>query len=511
LIKKFQISDDNARKLIQRKVTKGILKSSKPWKFDKGQYVYFATNKKLNKKMLLLATKKTRSPLYRILKVMMKNEGIISLFEAHKLAATPLNPNSTTKVRSLQDYLDQLTALEIAQEIKTDKGSFIVFAEKIERTPALVDKHLKDLSLNTILLSDIIRWLQKHNLISTGYVVYRKKQDTTELIEHNNLNWDAFAYTRATGFHERSEEAKKHKQTLVVIDNVMDRDYLPEDLSGFYDRIQNVRHSSRQPRKVLPIVFYRNIDHSTLVQLKSLGILNFKISTLFGNEIDKTLSDFRELQRNLELPNSVDNIKNILSSVERSGQEDNLQNIIGTMFELIIYRVLKTIYNCNIMESKEVKCKEKAKKYEYDFIIDSSDHGEMVFVEVKGKKSNQVIRKGDNKTKDTVDWFLRETFPFAKDYYKQRREEHYQFKICYITTAKFEDSALRSLEACKKMKPSHLEIYYDGERLIKLLKNYKELDHLRNIIERYYLGVSTENNVIVQGKANRLDNLIDFQ
>ncbi|WP_024832098.1 hypothetical protein [Ruminiclostridium josui] len=70
LQKQFGISADNSRKVIQRTVTKGIIRSSSPLTFGKRQYVFFGKNIKLNKETVIKITKQYRPPVYRLLSLL---------------------------------------------------------------------------------------------------------------------------------------------------------------------------------------------------------------------------------------------------------------------------------------------------------------------------------------------------------------------------------------------------------------------------------------------------------
>lgn len=114
---------------------------------------------------------------------------------------------------------------------------------------------------------------------------------------------------------------------------------------------------------------------------------------------------------------------------------------------------------------------------------------ERIIFELKGHKGSNDIKLGDQDSKNTVRWFFRRTFPFAKKYYSDAdKPNQYPLKACYITTARFSDEALETLNKLNEsnLKPSLLDVYYDGQKLIKFMKELeykKELDAL----EKYYL------------------------
>ena len=116
LQKKFNITSDNSRKVIQRAVTKGIIKSSAPLTFGKKQYLYMATKTGLSKEVVKRITKEHRPPIYRLLWLLDLNNGIISYYEALKVTASPL-AESTTKVSTLGDIVSVLKKINLIEQI----------------------------------------------------------------------------------------------------------------------------------------------------------------------------------------------------------------------------------------------------------------------------------------------------------------------------------------------------------------------------------------------------------
>ena len=97
LVDTFSVSTDNARQIVKRAVVKKAIKSSSPYTFGKKQYIYIYNEYELEKSSIKTITEKSRPPIFRLLKLMDQNSGIISYYEGLKITASPLE-NSSTKV-----------------------------------------------------------------------------------------------------------------------------------------------------------------------------------------------------------------------------------------------------------------------------------------------------------------------------------------------------------------------------------------------------------------------------
>ena len=111
--------------------------------------------------------------------------------------------------------------------------NYIIYKIFKEHQSELEEKHLmfnhySKMVMDCSVLPDIIRWLGKSNLIINSNVIYRNKKTPAIGAKHNNLVWDAFAYTRATGINSilGSKADTIEKQTLVVLDVLLSGEYL---------------------------------------------------------------------------------------------------------------------------------------------------------------------------------------------------------------------------------------------------------------------------------------------
>ena len=93
----FNIKGDYARKIIQRTTKKGLIKSSTPLTFSKGQFVYFLPEEILTKEKIKEICKVYRPALFRLFDSLDNNQGIISYYEALKIVASPLDKTNTKR------------------------------------------------------------------------------------------------------------------------------------------------------------------------------------------------------------------------------------------------------------------------------------------------------------------------------------------------------------------------------------------------------------------------------
>jgi hypothetical protein len=279
----FKITDENARKILQRTVQKGLLKSSSPLTFGKRSYAYYLPRNVLDVEAIKKISQEHRQPLYRLLCILEAQGGVISQHEAFKAVASPVELDKS-KVTHLTEFISSLVELKIVEEYNDKEfGCYYVF-RLLEDKSAAVLNHNANMALDSSIIPDVIYWLREHNLIDNKYPIYRNKANSAI---HNNLVWDAFAYTRTSGIKtEYYIKDDEMKNILVVLDVVISRDYTAEDLHGFYDRIQLVRNSTvKTVRKVFPIAVFKKASADILLELNKLGFMKLNIGTVFGTKI----------------------------------------------------------------------------------------------------------------------------------------------------------------------------------------------------------------------------------
>ncbi|PGU92159.1 hypothetical protein COD71_16170 [Bacillus cereus] len=506
LCRKYDIKNSNARQIVKRSVVKGLIKSSSPFTFQSGQYVYMDLKSNLNLDVLLKISQKYKPSLYRLLWLFNEEEKIISTYEAKKIMGVAVENIDKYKLVDFKREINELINNNILSiKYHVDKNIEYLISSEWTSESYIRDQmnlHFEKMSLDVLLVPDIIRWLKKHNFIDSNNIAYRRIDNPSIGAKHNDFLWDVYSYTNTTGFS--IGVGTQNKQTLVVLDVLIHREYSKQDLLGFYNRIQSVRNSTHgDARKILPIIFYNEIDLNVKKEIQQLKILNFSIQDIFGikvteiiNKLDavKQLLDDQYLSLEKKSKDVVENIESTLEIMKDTGHTDNLQNLKGDLFESLMYVIVSNLYSYRgdrIMHSVNLN------PYEYDIVVQGMD--EIIVFELKGFKNTTIINLGDSDTKNTVRWFFAKTFPHAKNKYAVPNHSYAlnksQIKGCYITSGQFSQDAKEKLVKINEsnVKPTDLNCYYDQESLLELVKNHPHLGVLRKstnfvyLLERYYL------------------------
>lgn len=508
LCEKFHIKRDSARQIIKRAADRELIKSSDPFKFRNGQYVYMGKNDRFNLETLIKICKTYKPSMYRVLSLLNKEDRVLSYYEARKAAATPVDNLDKYKLMQIDEEIRELINHDILFTVKDPERNILYLASKEYEDSSilsgLMKRHFEKMRLDSLFLPDIIRWLKEHNFINHNQIVYRRSDNPSNGAKHNDFIWDAFAYTNTTGFSINT--GQEDKQTLVVLDVLIHRVYSKEDLDSFYSRIQSVRHSTHgEPRKIMPIIFYVEVDPHVKKEMQRLKLLNFSLQNIFGTKITEIIKKIDDIQVTLSqlvsttMPTEavttevIEIAENTLKTLDDTGHLENFQNIKGDLFESLMYVIVLNLFPHNA----RIRHSEIIKPYEYDIIVQLDD--EVIIIELKGFQSKTIINLGDNKTKNTVKWFFGKTFPHAKQAYTMPNNpfkyDKSKIKACYITSAKFSDDAKSWLEKQNKtkIKSKRLDCYFDQKTLLQLIKTHENLESIRNstnfvhLLEKYYL------------------------
>lgn len=500
LVGEFNISDPNARKVIGRAVQSHAIKSSKPYTFGNGQFIYLLNDVDLDVDKVMSICKKFRPPIFRLLAAMKENNGVLSYYEGLKVTASPQDATST-KVSNLKDILKVLVKLEFVYEKKDSNGvSYILFRNDLNDDAEASDKklmtgHFNKMVIDSSLMPDIIRWLTKSNLIENANAIYRNKKTPSLGAKHNGLMWDAYSYTKATGINPTVGKKADviEKQTLVVIDVVLYDSYSQIDLDGFLSRVQiNINSVRTRKRKVMPIIIYKSCSDLILNKIRKLGFLSFDIGSIFGTKIYAVLNKLEEINSLVLEDGNIDrSVQKLLKIIRASGQEDALKDLRGVLFEVLLFPVLRSIYsNANAERGKILgKMADDGSKesYEYDYIFNSSHPEEIIIIELKGYNSNATISLGDKNKKSSLKWFFERTLPFAKSQYKTEIAKGKVLKAVYITSANFWKDGkeyVAKLNATK-LKSAKMNVAYDRTDLLRLLEENGFKREIK-IIDKYY-------------------------
>jgi hypothetical protein len=501
---KFGVKPDNARKIVERAAEDQIIKAS-PISFGKKQLAYINVNDRFTKNLVLKIAKQTRPSLYRLITLLDQHDGCLPMHEAMKTCATPINVENA-KSDSIRKLLGEIEVLEIGVLFKnSNDAQFIIYPSLSGQAETLSKTALKNMSVDVTFIPDILKALVRYNIIDNVKVLYRNKNTPEKSVTHNNYVWDAVGYTRTTGINStRSSEATSvEKQTMVAIDVVVSREYTQEDLDGFLARIQGMQSAVKTgKRKVLPVVVYAGTETKILVhRIKKLGFLCFDVGSIYGSRVYDIIRNVIQVKRSdnkgdVPVEEVVDETLRIM---RKAGQEDNLSNIKGDLFESLMYPLLRIVFSEALIEPGE-KLRQKSddgkkEEYEYDYIITNSRLKERTVVELKGYASTNYISLGNQDTKNSIQWFFSRTFPFAKKLLHLK--DSHSVTALYITTSKFHEDGLTFLENLNKgkLKPANLDLWYDGEKLMRLLKS-NGLIKTKGIIKKYYVKKSSEDQDI---------------
>lgn len=490
---------ENSRKIIQNAVKKNIISSSKPMTFGKNQYAYYSIFHELSNSDIKELLKQNNKSISRVVERLEQNGGIISYPEIFKISGCIVGKNKT-KVYTINEVVSILENMDLVRK-ESNYGVKYLINIKITTSEAiqLMEQHNEKIKLDCTFIPSFLYWMQKHNLIDNNTMIYRNKINLGQGVNHNNLFWDAYAYTSTTGYSEYisiDEKKDEDKKTLIVIDFKISGAYDSLDLAGFYERIQIHRNSvqdKKNKRKVLPIIVSTEMDSYTEASLKKLKILSFNLGTVFGERIFEIINNLKELS-NIKLsakPNEY--IENILKILKESGQDVNLGNLKGDLFESLMYPAIQKIVGFALIEPSF-----KYKTFEYDYI--TTTHNEIIVFELKGYNSDKYINLGEfdkdkqKPQKYTVKWFFNYTFKILKEEFLNKNKNNKKISACYITTAKFSHEAIEKLNELSKggNKPKNINLYYDGKELIQLLEKYDCKNEIK-LIKRYYFNDEREN------------------
>lgn len=528
LSENFRMTGANARQAVSRASRSKVIKSSKPYTFGKGQFLYLFSSVALNEDIVLDICKKGRPPVYRLLRQLKNNIGILSYYEAMKITASPGSATST-KVNTLDDILKLLKKLGLVTQAKDKRGIDYILLNSSYLDPAsfrageAMEREFSRMSLDASLIPDILRWLNKCNVLSGKNIIFRNKKSPGIGAVHNKLWWDAFGYTKTTGINPTLGAYSEtiDKQTLVVLDVVLSGEYNQLQLDGFVSRLQINLNSvgEGKARKVFPIVFYRICDKEVLARLAALGIIAFDIGAVFGAKIYEVLEKLQEVNQLISTGNDIDStVKSILKTIRRSGNDSVLKDLKGTLFEFLMYPLIKRLYPDASMErgktlevkgEKDENGKYTTEKYEYDYIINSSHPREIVFIELKGYMSNATIPVGDIDTRNSLKWFFERTLPFGAKHFKKEVGEGKSIKGIFMTSAMLDEEGYEFVAEYNggKFRSESVDTGYSRNGLLELLEKNGFTKEAK-VIEKFYTADRDKKPKMQQKKKKTKDTFL---
>ena len=342
LVEHFSVEPENARKILQRSTQQGIIVSSSPLTFGKGQFLYVKPGMYFGMDIVKEASRLARKPLFRLLEVLDEIK-VLSFYEGLKITASP-DVKGSSKISMFIDianHLEKLGIVTLSNDRRGEyyiqlKGAIPAILRHHMTNESVLDAHYQAMKLDAAFLPDVIRWLKKVNLIDIG-IAYRNISNPGTGVKHNEVMWDAFAYTKTTGINpsRASESNTEEKQTLVVIDILISRKYLQADLDGFLARVQvNLNSVKNGERKAMPVVVYHEIDDLTLNSIKMLGFLSVDIKSIFGSNISSVIRNYKVI---LNGPSEMhsEEIGAALQAIEDSGHTDQLRTLTRSTFRIL--------------------------------------------------------------------------------------------------------------------------------------------------------------------------------
>lgn len=502
LVSAFDLSDSNARQIVNRAARKGFIRSSYPLSFGRNTHAYFSPLKRLSFDDYLLLTADRRPPLYRILAAIKACGGVISYFEAIKIASTPLS-RTASKVSTLDELLGELSEIGLV-ELRTDGRGVKYVADKSigkELIDAAMDIQYSRMVVDAAFIYDVLGRLIAFNLIDNQDVIYRNRRTPSLGARHNNYLWDAYAYSKTTGINTvyGSNAAVVSKAALVVMDMVISRPYSDFDLDGFFARIQVQLNNTSKMRKLVPVIVFGEIESEVLNRARALGILTCSMYAFFGNEIGYIIGNVGRLKLAESnpvsvAPNALKVIDDTLKHIAKSGNEVNLQHLMGDFFQSLMFQLLFALYpGASIEQFKKLPANDgeadNRKEYEYDFIINSSRTNEIIFVDARGYKPGYLFSLDGGQAWNTLRLFFEEAYISGKSHYRAEAFRDYQVRSVFITSARFDNDAIIFLNKLNmgEQKPSGINVAYDGVALLKLADR-AGLPLLKKILGRYFIN-----------------------
>lgn len=468
LIKDFNISKDNARKIISNFVKESKLYRFDNLIFDSGSRLIYKEN---NNDKFLSAIKIYKPYINEILFELDSNK-VISRFLICKIASASIYDKSIKR-----KYDDIVEEIRLYRMIKYYK-QYIIYAS------------LSDTECNNYIRS--VENKDRNNLRTIASIV--NMHLNMNIIIRNNLNYRSESFLMPTYLDNVFDIValskcfgSKDSDCICLYDVNVTTKVTELVIKSFFIRIQNVANNKANSNKVIGFMVYMDITEDAIKFAKQHALVLIDICKLFGKKIkiiyDK-ISDLSIIDLRSE------DAKEVLELIENSGQSENLGNIKGELFERIIHNIVKEVYSesSNRIDRKIIFNYDEKTSREIDIIIDSSRYNEIILIECKS--SNNKIPLGYyNKnegsiTKDSVKYFY--------DVYSKYSEKNpdKNIKFVFFAANGFDEIAKNTMDDYStKIKAHKLDFYYDYTKAKdKLLPEYKEIKDDIECWKRYFIS-----------------------
>lgn len=481
-----ELSEINCRKIISNAVKKALIKNSGSMMFENNQYAYFSNKRSADYDTLREVIKEHKKYLHRAIFALQRNGGWLSLLELVKVTGAVLREDAHSV--SIKRVKRELESLHMGESVVWGNSEFIY--NSMDRPESgEMDRWLRAMEEHNLLAYLIAGWMVQTNLMDGRMACFAGEKNQYLGAERNGELWDIFGFTNAVGLGVKQKEF----QTIVVADLGVYERYEEYDFTGFKARVDRLIHSVHgEKRKVLPIIFFRELSPRVQQLLIKNGYLNFSLDIILGRNFRRVIKRYNEnidvLQKKLNTGQTdvQSGIEECLREIRQSGSEDNYGNLKGHLFEYLMFPVLQKVYpERDVRFFHGYSGSVNQEKFECDYLIDTPT--ENVIVELKGYGKKNIIRLGTFQEEqgkpepNTVKWFLTRTFKLCREFYGGKKP----YKFSYITTAVFEPAAVDRMIARKKEKPEKIECYYDYPRLLELLEKLG-MESEKEIIEQFY-------------------------
>ena len=482
-----ELSDSNSKVALNRAQKNHLISSSNPLKFANNQYAYFSNKSEFGYSVLADSIRNHKKALHRALYALERNNGELTKSEVCKISGVTLGNKS--KSITFDALVKDLKMLKIADIVNRD-GTDYILLNKVSSRDMNTDSILEEKKRNNLVLYLALQKLVRSNIIDSKQLCFAGEANNYEGVIRNNELWDAFGFSSAVGIGSKTRDY----QTLVLVDYLPGYCYEEYDFEGFKERVDRTVYSTKnEHRKVLPIIISLEASPRAYSLMKKNGYLFFDVSSLLGDKVfdvaRRYLQNTTDIERKMKAKDSdiCSEIIESLNEIRSSGNETNYSNLKGQLFEYLMYPVICEIYkgNHSCIIEHSYKGSVDGKKFECDYLVRKAD--ENVIIELKGYRKDSVILLGefDQETgkypQNTVLWFLNQTFSLCS----RLLGNSVKNKLCYITTADLEKAAKDQLVIRKKNKPNDLDIFYNHDSLLELLKKLGMKNEI-HVIEQFY-------------------------
>lgn len=479
-----EISDNNAKLILNRAVKNKSISCSNPITFVNNQYAYFSNGTKLEYGVLADNIKKFKKALHRTIFALKRNGGILSKREVCKISGASIKEEA--HYTSYSTIVGDLKKLEIAHVVRRNEVEYVLL-DNCRLGDDFWEELREKQERENLILYLSLQCLVRSNLIDSKQLCFSGEANHYCGIIRNDEIWDAFGFSNAVGIGTN----RRDFETMVFVDYLPDYTFEEYDFEGFKQRIDRIVFSTRgSRRKVLPIVLYKEASPNAISQMRNSGFLYYNISALMGDKVfdiaRKFIKNVTSIKRKIndKTLDYFNEIQDSLAEIHNSGNETNYGNLKGELFEYVMYSFFnKAFPNCIVTHGFSGSV--KGKKFECDILVETSN--ENIIIELKGYKKDSLIVRGiyDQETKkytpNSILWFLNVTFALCTQLLGKQKSN----RFCYITTAHIEATAKEELFCRKKNKPRNLEPFYEHESLLELLKEHG-MERERKTIEKYY-------------------------